>query len=132
MLFARHGAVLTVKAVGEQVMLPPPRVRSMTQGVPVEGLWPYDRVYLSAWYRTAVVVLANDAKSEQLLSTVWSWLAMVRESMAAVSMTDQHLFTIGVYESFARNLGMAGRLDYSRAIENCWSLAWRAGIHADN
>lgn len=131
-VFAWKGAVLRIHPVGESVNSPPESVLSLTKGVDPSGLSPYDRTYLSAWYRTCVVALKNDAAGPRVISTTWQLVRLHSQSLSAVTVGSTPFFAT-VYECFIRTLGAGDSpMDYSKAIYVLWSLAWRVGIHGDD
>jgi hypothetical protein len=104
----------------------------MTSSIDVSVLCPYDRTYLSAWYRTCVMALKNDCMGPRVIATTWGFVALHSRSMSAVQVgTTQYLSE--VYECIVRTLGAKERsLDYPKAMRLCWSLAWRVGVHGDD
>jgi hypothetical protein len=131
-VFAWKGAVLRVHPAGERVNSPPEHVLALTQGVDPSALSPYDRTYLSAWYRTCVVALRNDAVGPQIINSTWALIRLHSQSLSSVKV-GSHAFFAAVYECLIVTLGPSdAKMDYAKAIYVLWSLAWRVGVHGDN
>lgn len=132
MLFAWKGAVLAVPPAGGCVNSPPASTRRITASIDASPLCPYDRTYLSAWYRTCIVALRNDCVGPRTIATTWGLVRLHAQSMSAVQVGTTPFFS-DVYECIVRTLGAKeGPLDYVKSIHLFWSLAWRVGVHGDD